>query len=152
MKEKIRFWLPIAAIIFSVISFSLSFWQSLQGAQSRIRPVLVFVWKEGGWYLHNVGSGPALDVVVAQSSNIKEWTSPVRTPPLGIEGDFHLEWLGACNVRALGVTYKDYEGREYTTKTWDDKERLYRGHTMDQWDPNKIKPWWNLASSETCDS
>jgi len=151
MKDIVKFWLPVAAIVFSVVSFSLSFWQTLQGAQSSIRPVLVFVWEDTGWHISNVGSGAALDVVVAQSDNTTDWTKPVRLPPLGVGRAVPLRWLGKCNVRALGVTYRDFEGRKYTTKTWDDKERLSLDHALRQWDPKTIKLWWELASAKRCD-
>src|SRR5258706_12215575 len=122
-KEAVKFWLPIAAIVFSVISFALSFWQTLEGAQSRIRPVLVFVWEDTGWYLHNVGSGTALGVVVAQSKDTNEWTRPIRLPPVNVGGKMLFHWLGRCDVRALGVLYEGFENRKKPTKTWGDRKR-----------------------------
>jgi hypothetical protein len=151
IKEGMKVWLPVAAIVFSVTSFALSFWQTLESAQSRIRPVLVFVWEDTGWYLHNVGSGTALGIVVAQSKDTREWTQPIRVPPVNVGGKIFLHWLGRCNVRALGVIYEDFENRKYTTQTWDDRDRLSLGHSF-QWNSSlTIEPWWKLSSPETCD-
>ena len=149
--EKVKIWLPIAAIIFSVISFALSYRQTLEGARSRIRPVLVFVWEDDRWSLYNVGSGTALNVVVAQSKDTTTWTRPIRVPPLTVGEKMHLRWLGSCNVRALGVIYADFDNRKYTTITSDDQAHLSSGHTF-QWAPNvEIEQWWKLTGPITCD-
>jgi hypothetical protein len=137
-------------LLYSVVSFSLSFWQTLQGAQSRIRPVLVFVWDEAGWNIKNVGSGPAIDIVASQSKNITDWIKPVRLPPLSAGSTYHLRWLGKCDIRALAATYTDFENHEYTTKTWNDKQKFSKGRALKQRDSNTIKPWWASPPPKSC--
>ena len=150
MQEVLKLWLPIVAIVFSVVSFSLSFWQTLQGAQSRIRPVLVFVWDKNGWNIQNVGSGPAINVVSFRSENTEDWIKPVLLPPLSAGSSHHLHWLGKCNVRALAATYTDFESREYTTETWDDKQDFSNGRVIQRLDSSPIKPWWSMPLPESC--
>jgi hypothetical protein len=137
--------LSIVAIVISTISFLLSFWLNIKSARSDIRPVLAFVYNgESGWHLRNVGSGPALNVTVAQK-NVKnrEWFNPVRVPPLEEESRFHLKWLGHVNDTGLGVVYEDFQGRTYSSTCGNDLSCVFRGRgEIPKWEEQEIGRHW----------
>jgi hypothetical protein len=85
-----------------------------------VRPVLVFVYKEEGWYVSNVGNGPALDIVVAQQVPRRQWEKAVRIPPLGKDREFKLHWLEDDNIHGLGATYSSFDGLRYTSECHND--------------------------------
>ena len=138
--------LPIAAVVISVISFLLSFRLNMRSARSDIRLVLAFVYNgESGWHLRNIGSGPALNVTVAQKNvENKEWFNPVRVPPLEEESRFLLKWLGHVNNTGLGVVYEDFQGRTYSSTCGDDLSRIFRGRgEIPKWEEHKIGKYWS---------
>ena len=138
-------WMSIAAVVISVTSFSLSFWANLRSARSDIRPVLAFVYHgKSGWHLRNIGSGPALNVTVAQKNvESKEWFNPVRVPPLEEASRFHLAWLGHVNHTGLGVVYEDFQGRTYSSTCGNDLSRIFRGRgEIPKWEEQRIGSHW----------
>lgn len=87
-----------------------------------IKPVLVFVYdRQDGWFVQNIGVGPALNVVIASHEALPEgaeparWLEPTRIPPLKRDGSFVLHWV-QNNVYMLGATYEDIWDRPYSTR------------------------------------
>ena len=64
------------AIFVAFLSVIISFYFSRLSSKTSVFPVLVFVYtKEWGWKICNLGNGPALNVIVAQS-NGEIWDMP----------------------------------------------------------------------------
>jgi len=104
-KDTIAIVLSFAALVVSVTTFALNYRYTRRSAVLSRKPVLVFeYYGERGWLLRNVGSGRALNVVVAQKRVGGEWFNPVRIPPLAKDGQFLLAWLGHVNTTGLGAT------------------------------------------------
>ena|ERR1043165_383217 len=112
-----------------------------------VRPVLVVVYRRDGWYLVNVGNGPALDVVVAQKPARGKWCRPVRVPPFSKDAELRLFWLGHDNVHAIGATYRDFEERTYTSMCGDDRTTVKRGNHFPHWSESEIKRHWNVTTA-----
>lgn len=81
--------------------------------------------RQRGWLLHNVGNGPALNIMVAARKTHEqpesEWQAPTRVPPIARDAEFELKWLAHSNVAVLAATYQDFlaadtsrEPRSYT--------------------------------------
>ncbi|MGH3679946.1 MAG: hypothetical protein ACRDT2_06780, partial [Natronosporangium sp.] len=101
------------ALIVSILASALAILQTRRiGELSRI-PILVFTY-EGGtiarWLLRNVGTGPALNVVVAQQADDGSgtWFNPVAIPAISAGDSFTLDWLGDTGRYPLGARYCDF--------------------------------------------
>lgn len=137
-------WLSLVAILVSLVSFSLSFFQTSISSKTQVRPIVVIVYDGAiGWIARNVGSGPALNIVVAQRASEGGWKKPVRIPPLATSTDFHLRWLGHTNTEAIGVAYEDLQGRTYTSVCRNDLSSVRDGYHLTQWEEREIgRHWW----------
>jgi len=143
-------YVSVAALLFSLVSFLLTFSLSRTSAVTSVRPVLVFEYSAGeGWSLRNVGNGPALNVLVAMKSNDSDWLQPVRIPALGHDGSFQLRWLGHANVRTLGASYVDIIARAYSSISTNDLSEVYEGNRLREWPESSISAHWKVAPVET---
>ena len=71
-------WIPVIVSVIAVLV-------ARRAVTRSIRPVLVFVCEVRGeaWRLQNVGTGPALDVLVAEKHREEQaWARFMRVPPL----------------------------------------------------------------------
>jgi hypothetical protein len=144
-------YISLAALAFAIVSFVVSFGHSVRARRAEFRPVVAIVYTdESGWVIRNVGSGPALNIVVAQSwdsGKDREWSEPVRVPPLASGGEFHLHWIGHSNVRAIGAAYSDFEGRSYSSICEDDHSRAIEGRTLPDWPTEEVsRHWWEAPA------
>ena len=136
--------ISIVALSFSIISFALSYSLSRSSAIISTRPVLVFEYdREIGWMIKNVGSGPALNVLVAQKEVGRAWFNPVRVPPVASGGAFVPNWLGHTNTTGLGVTYFDVRNVAYTSTTGNDLTEISVGSSLGNWKETEIGRHWN---------
>ena|SRR5262245_38988716 len=140
----LKTWLSIAALIVSVMSLAISFWNTRKSAITGIKPILIFVYDgEKGWQIQNIGNGPALNIIVAQKRVGAEWFNPVRIPPISKGSEFHLNWLGHVNDTGLGATYTDFQDRSYSSTCSNDLSRIFEGHKLPQWEEGEIGQHWN---------
>lgn len=136
--------LSSAALLVSVTTFVLNYRYARRNAVLSRKPVLVFEYAgERGWLLRNAGSGPALNIVVAQKRVGGEWFNPVRIPPLARDGEFLLIWLGHVNTTGLGAIYCDTENSPYTSTCGNDLSRTAEGHGFGPWTEAVIGRHWN---------
>ncbi len=132
------------ALIVSILAFALNYRHIRRASILARKPVLAFEYDGNrGWVLNNVGSGPALNVVVAQKKVKGEWFNPVRIPPLAKDGEFVLGWLGHVNTTGLGATYTDSEDFPYTATCGNDLSRVGEGVLFGPWDEAQIGRHWN---------
>lgn len=132
------------AFILSLVSFALSFWQTLRSFRSRIVPVLSIEYDgDTGWRIHNIGNGPALNVVVAQKNPSGSWFNPVRIPPMAKGSVFLLKWLGHVNTTGIGSTYEDHKGKSYTSTCGNDLVAIYQGRKLPKWSEGAVGRHWN---------
>jgi hypothetical protein len=101
------------------------------------RPVLVFVCevRDKVWRVQNVGTGPALNILVAEKDRDEQpWARFKRVPPLPRDGEILLR----SAPRFLAVTYHDAENNAYSTICSGYRNRLLKGHVFDKPDENQI--------------
>ena len=136
--------LATVAVLVSLFTFVLSHWHDRRMAILGRRPVLVFEYDGNrGWILRNVGSGPALNAIVAQQEDGARWFNPVRIPPLGVGSEFIPQWLGHVNTTGLGVLFDDTEGRPYSATCGNDLSRVFDGYRFGPWQEREIGRHWN---------
>ncbi len=142
-------YVSVAALLFSLVSFALTFSLSRTTAVTSVRPVLVFEYAEPeGWVVRNVGNGPALNVLVAMKDDDSDWSRPVRIPTVKRDGAFELRWLGDVNVRTLGVSYMDIAARVYSSESTNDLSEIHERNLLPEWPEDSITAHWKLPPSE----
>jgi hypothetical protein len=138
-------WKDIAAIVIASLSFivsALSFTIARLNARNAIRPVVVFEYVgTEGWTAQNIGSGPALNMIVAMGID-NNWSKPVRTPPLAKDGSVVLTWTRRTNIHRLGALYEDANGHSYTTVCALDLNQISRGRRFGPWPESHIGKHW----------
>jgi hypothetical protein len=142
--EIIPIGIALVALIFSIVSFVLSYRLGRESSVTNVRPVLVLEYDgDVGWILRNVGNGPALNVLVAQKQVGGNWFNPVRVPPLAAGGSFVPAWLNHVNTTGLGATYTDVDGRKYSSVTGNDLTQTYDREVFGPWQESEIGRHWN---------
>jgi hypothetical protein len=112
----------ILALLSAVLA-GISAYIARQAVTRSLRPVLVFVCDKQGWFVNNVGTGPALDVLVARKGREEEsWRSFVRLPPISKDGQIRL----GSGSSFLAVTYTDAEGVHYSTTCWGYRNQVHK--------------------------
>jgi hypothetical protein len=113
-------------------------------ARASIRPVLVFEYSSNeGWKVNNIGSGPALNALVAQKEG-GLWINPVRIPAMAKDGSLPLAWC-LHDDKALGALYEDAEGRKYTSICGNDLSSVSVGHKFGPWGEREIGRHWAVG-------
>jgi hypothetical protein len=125
--------LALIPVLVSVIAIFVA-----KGAVTRsLRPVLVFVCevRDEVWCVQNVGTGPALDVLVAEKDRDQQpWARFKRVPPLPKDAKIRLRSAPGF----LAVTYHDAENNAYSTICSGYKNRLQKGHVFGKPNENQI--------------
>jgi len=131
------------ALVFSIVSFTLSYLRGQRSSIRDVKPVLAFEYNGNvGWILRNIGNGPALNVVVAQKRVGGNWFNPVRVPPLAADSSFVPTWLGHVNTTGLGATYMDIDGKKYSSVTGNDLTKIHGHEVFGPWDEAEIGLHW----------
>lgn len=140
----------IIALIISIISLFFAIYKGRYDQITGVKPALVFVYDhEEGWQVQNIGSGPALNIVVAKKeggvrSRSGNWIEPIRIPPLKKDGEFKIHWDAHNNTHGFGATYDDVWGRPYTTTCGCDLNIIRRGRRLKKWEEKEILAEWSV--------
>lgn len=136
--------LSVFAIVVSVVSLLLAINRDI-GA---VRPVLVFTYRQEGWHIENVGSGPALDLVFHRLRG-EVLTQSVRLPALGQAAAFCLHFARHDSKQIFAATYRDRDSRPYTSTSQHDISTWKNGFTVERApDPESLDRWWELPDSD----
>lgn len=118
---------------------------SAQRPTKEIMPMLVFVYdSDKGWLIKNIGNSPSFNVIVASRTFTGEWYFPVRIPPVSVNQEYVLHWVGHANVDVLGAIYADTQQSIYSTVCSYDNSQIYSGNVMANWTETEIKADWKL--------
>jgi hypothetical protein len=124
------------AIIASLLTFALTYVQSVRAERRGRMPVLVLLPDPSGWRLENIGGGPALNILIAQgrgpaegggvialrsdaigpdgSAHNETWCNPVHLRPVAAGGSQQIPW--AFSTDGVGVSFTDALGHAYTLR------------------------------------
>jgi hypothetical protein len=141
--------ISLFALLVSILSFALTYWHSQRSHKAQISPILVFLYDaDKGWHIRNVGSGPALNVLVVRRFPKKQWREPVRIPPVSTGDHFPLHWMRRTNRDQLGVSYCDFERRSYTSECKRDLTNIVAADTLPSFTPDTIKAHWEMPERD----
>jgi hypothetical protein len=140
------------ALAVSVIVFVDNRVREVRAARLARRPALVFTWDGPNrvWLLTNIGSGPALDVVIMQHADGR-WSHPLRMPEMAVQDSqivprlWYEQWHPDPG---LGARYRSIGDERYTTRTGDDRSEIREGTGDIPIDPGaQIEPHWQYRDS-----
>jgi hypothetical protein len=146
-------WCPITFDLGNILAFlsaavavisALIAWRAVT---RNLRPVLVFVRDEHKvWFVKNVGTGPALDVLAAEKDRVEQgWQRFKRLPPLPKDGQISLPSAPSF----FAVTYNDAENKPYSTICSGYRNRLQKGHVFDKPDEKQIALYPDLPLKDS---
>jgi TIR domain len=140
------------ALVVSVIVFIDNRLRAVEAARLARVPMLAFTWDalRQSWILTNIGSGPALDVVILQRIG-GQWASPLRMPEMAVQdsNSVPISWVRWKENPGLGARYRSITGEQYMTKTGDDWSQHSPGWgdiPATLW--NEIEPHWRYRDDE----
>jgi hypothetical protein len=119
--------LSIFSVLASIAAVVITLYVYRNSRELGVKPVLVFLRRSSHeWELANVGTGPALEIMVGEMQwDAKEWSRFTNCYPIPADHRIDTPWLNAV---ALGVQYADIDGRKYTTVCRYDRNDVKRGH------------------------
>lgn len=149
----------ISVIIAGVaIAVSVGVWvdnrrREARAAQLARKPALVFTWDQARllWMLNNIGSGPALDVVIIQRIEGK-WCHPLRMPEMAADhaNSVPRRWYEAWHQNpGLGASYRSIAGEDYATNAGNDCSEITEGWRDLRQDSALIEPHWKYRGAAT---
>jgi hypothetical protein len=141
--------LSVIALSLSVTSFVVTLVLTIKRDIGAIRPVLVFTYRSGvGWYIENIGNGPALDLVFHRSYR-ESVTQHVRLPTLAKGSEFLLHFAKHDSKQIFVATYRDADRRRYTSQSQHDVSTQTKGFAVQRpADPASLDRWWQLKDSD----
>jgi len=117
----------------TVISATVAWLVSLYSYRRNVRPVLVFTKRgQSTWHLENVGSGPAVNVLVSDSGKKGEWIAATRYHSIGVKD--RAELFGINYADSLGAKYSDINGKWYSSICIDSETTIYRKDVLPKWE------------------
>ncbi len=104
----------ILSTVISLIAVALSYYTFQRTLRSSSRPILIFSLRsETLWQLQNVGNGPAINILVGEMNNERQWVNVTNCYPLATGASVPLLWLR--HGVQLATVYTDIYGRSLTT-------------------------------------
>ena len=148
MKLKLSDGVSVAALAVSVVAFLVSYASVRDHDILAIRPILVFEYQESGWKIENVGSAPAMDVVFTRISGGEVYDN-IRLPALAKDAALDIRFARHDNQHEFAATYRDIEGRPYTSRSVNDVSTTHKGFDLPGSREKNLVPWWRLPDSDT---
>lgn len=141
------------ALVVSLIVYFDNRIRQIRAARLARKPALVFAWDRDQltWMLSNIGSGPALDVVILQRIE-GSWCHPLRMPEMAVDDSITVprRWCEHWHKNpGLGACYRSITGEEYATKTGGDYSVITAGWGNLRSDEARIEPHWQYRGSES---
>ncbi len=134
----------ILALALSVTNVIVILVLTIRRNTGAIRPVLVFTYKSEGWHIENIGNGPALDLIFHRQSG-ETVTQNVRLPTLAKGAAFCLHFAEHDSKQIFVATYRDADGRPYTSRSQHDVSTSMKGFDVQRpLDSESLDRWWKL--------
>jgi hypothetical protein len=137
--------ITIVNALVPLLAFIVGYGLAVSAGRTKSKPILVFSYETGaGWFLSNVGKGPALNTTVALKGLSGDWRHFVRLTALPEGSKVQLIWLGKLEVPRLGAVYEDSERTYYTTICRDDKNGFFKRKKITIPTGAEVGRYWNL--------
>jgi hypothetical protein len=139
--------ISVVALALALINFVVTLALTLRRDVGAIRPVLVFTYRREGWHIENLGNGPALDLMFHRQSG-EAVTQSVRLPALAKGASFCLHFARHDSTQIFVATYRDADGRPYSSQSRHDLSTSMKGFQVDRPDAKGLVRWWQLPDSD----
>jgi hypothetical protein len=139
--KEILVWIPVLVSVIAVFVANRAVTRSL-------RPVLVFVCevRDKVWCVQNCGTGPALDILIAEKDRDEQsWARFKRVPPLPRDAKIRLQSAPSF----FAVTYHDAENNAYSTICSGYRNRLQKGRVFDNPGEDQIAIYPQLTTDSS---
>jgi hypothetical protein len=124
--------LSTAIAFASAIVAYYAFHRSLRSAT---RPVLIFsLASDFRWKVENVGTGPAINIVVGDADSQGRFINVINCYPLAAGSARELAWIGVC--WKLAAVYPDVFGATFTTICQGNRNSVVTRNEFPHWSPN----------------
>ena len=138
----------VIALVLSLVNFVVTLVLTLRRDDGAIRPVHVFTYRREGWQVENLGNGPALDLVFHRLLG-ESVTQNVRLPALGTGAAFPLHFARHDNRQVFVATYRDADGRKYSSRSRHDLSTSRTGFEVERVpEAGSLLKWWELPDSD----
>jgi hypothetical protein len=137
----------IIALVLSVINFVVTLMLTMRRDVTAMRPVLVFTYRAEGWHVENLGNGPALDLMFHRLLG-ESVTQNVRLSALGKGAAFCLHFARHDSKQIFVTTYRDVDGRPYSSRSRRDLSTTRKGFDVQRGDDDtSVQRWWQLPEA-----
>ncbi len=138
-KKKPELYISLIALVLSVIATASSIYFSNVNFKTGAMPALVFLHDNaGGWYVSNVGNGPALNVVAAhRNKGENEWKAPTALYPVSRDGKVYTPWVGRSPEKLM-VLYTDVWNRSYVSLTDSGRTTVSEKKMTPPWNEDEV--------------
>jgi hypothetical protein len=138
----------IVALVLASINFVVTLLLTLRRDVGAIRPVIVFTYRPEGWHIENLGNGPALDLMFHRRTG-ETITQSVRLPALAKGTSMCLHFAKRDSKQTFIATYRDADGRRYSSQSRHDLSTSVKGVQVDRPDAGHVLRWWQLPESDS---
>jgi hypothetical protein len=134
-----------ASVILSVIALFISYYSFRRTLHATSKPVLIFSMNSMfRWRLENVGSGPAINLIVGDKDREDGFVSITNCYPLSAGACLEVLWIkGAYELVAV---YTDVYGNTFTT-ICSGSNRVLNRNQFPEWKPNQ-EQWFQMILVE----
>jgi len=137
--ELLKIIIPAISALISTVAIFVTVRIFSRTVRSNFKPVLIFSSRgeetmRWGWKLQNYGNGPALNVLVADGYNLKNFHSIVNCYPLSKDASVDLLWAKKTGV--LVATYSNIYGEQFTSICQHNQTRIIKKNIYPEWKSN----------------
>src|SRR5687767_10306888 len=116
--------ISLVSAIFSAAAVAVAYYWSRRGHEAAIRPVLVFTRRHPTlWQVENVGTGPAVSLVIGDRDGDGTWKQIVNCYPIAPGAAVELPWVRYGDQ--YGAVYTDVHGKTFTTICSENRNTIY---------------------------
>ncbi len=135
-----------ASALISLAAVGFSYFTFRRSLSAAARPILIFSMTSSyRWRIDNVGSGPAINIMVGDRNRDGAFISITNCYPLSPGGRLDLPWLEAGIE--LVVVYTDVYDNAYTTICNWNRNRILSRNEFPEWEPNR-EQWFEMILAE----
>jgi hypothetical protein len=139
--------ISLVSAVFSAAAVVVAYYSFRRGQESAVTPTLVFSRRHPTlWQIENVGSGPAVSLVIGDRSRDGTWKQVVNCYPIAAGTAVELPW--ARYGDQYGAVYTDVYGRAFTTICSNNRNEISKGNRFPDWNP-KSNEWDLLQGTPT---
>ena len=133
--------ISLVSAVFSAAAVAVAYYSFRRGQEAAVTPTLVFSRRHATlWQIENVGSGPAVSLIIGDRSKDGTWKQVVNCYPIAAGAAVELPWLRYGDQ--YGAVYTDVNGRTFTTICSNNRNKISKRNGFPDWQPKSNE--WDL--------